>query len=74
MSAFAWLLDALYYQFPEKWDKKVKSIKIKQSQVNVVNRIGADPKLFGSAMVNLKSELEGLIVALGYEKVEFEII
>jgi len=47
---------------------------IEQSQQNVVNRIGSDDKLFDSAMENLKSELEKLILNLGYNKVMFEII
>ena len=44
---------------------------IENSQQDVVNRIGADSKVFNEAMSNLKSELEGLVLKLGYEKIVF---
>ena len=47
---------------------------IENSQQDVVNRIGADSKVFNEAMSNLKSELEGLILKMGYDKVLFEIV
>jgi len=41
-------------------------VLIEQSQQNVVNKIGADAKIFDSALYNLQDELEKLIKGLGY--------
>ena len=50
-------------------------VLIEQSQQNVVNKIGADAKIFDSALYNLQDELEKLIKGLGYyETVIFDEI
>jgi len=50
-------------------------ILVNQSTQNVVNKIGADAKIFDSALYNLQDELEKMIKGLGYyETVVFDEI
>jgi len=47
---------------------------INQSQQNCANEIGSNSKLFEQALANLESNLKDLILKLGYENVQFEVI
>ena len=68
------VFDGKKFMFADQFPPSEVEAVIEQSQQNVVNRIGADDKLFDSAMENLKDELEKLIISLGYKEVMFEEI
>jgi len=48
-------------------------VLLEESQYNVAGKINENDKLFDEALVNLKSELDGLMKRLGYTEVIFDI-